>query len=170
MCLPLAAAAPLAIAAGVVQGAGSLYAGAAQNAQAKADAMVAKQNAALEVEAAHDSVQQGYNESRDFWRDVSATKGQQVAAMAANGIDPGYGSGARLQDDTAMVADEKADTLYKNIQQRTRGHYINASNYVYEAKAARARGQAAMTSGIFGAITSVLGGATQAAGIKAKGG
>jgi hypothetical protein len=27
-----------------------------------------------------------------------------------------------------------------------------------------------MTSGIFGAITSVLGGATQAAGIKAKGG
>lgn len=169
MCLPLAAAAPvLAIASGVVQGAGQLYQGAAQKSQAKYEAQVAKQNAQLEIEAAHDSVQQGQDEARDFWRDVSATKGQQIASMAANGIDVSYGSGARLQDDTQLMANDKAATLYKNSQQRTRGHYINANNYVSEAKAARSRGKAAMTGAIFSAAGSILGGATQGFGMTGK--
>jgi hypothetical protein len=168
MCLPVAAAPILAVAAGVMQGAGQLYQGAAAKSQSKYDAQVAKQNAGLEIEAAHQSVQQGQDESRDFWRDVSATKGQQVAAMAANGIDVGYGSAARAQDDTSQVARERASTLYRNIGERTRGHYINAQNYVQEAKAAKSRGQAAMTEGIFGAASSILGAASQYGKMKAK--
>src|SRR5690348_8947461 len=111
MRLPAAAAPILAVAASVVQAGGQLYSGMAAKAQAKHDAQIAQQNASLEIEAAHSSVLQGQDESRDFWRDVSNVKGQQVAAMAANGIDVSYGSGARTQDDTAMVATEKNQTL-----------------------------------------------------------
>jgi hypothetical protein len=167
MCLP-ALAAPLAIAGGLVSAAGQLSAGAAAKSQANYDSKVAQQNAQLEIEAAHDSVQMGHDEARDFWRDVATTKGQQIASMAAGGIDVGYGTAERVRQDTQMVADERAGTLYKNIAQRTRGHYINASNYVSEAKAAKARGSAAMTGAVFGAASSILGSATQVAGMKAK--
>lgn len=169
MCLP-ALAVPLAIAGSVVSAAGQLSQGAAAKSQANAEASVAKQNAGLEIEAAHDSVQQGKDDARDFWRDVSTTKGQQVAAMAANGIDIGYGSAQRLQDDTQMVAEEKASTLYKNSQQRTRGHYITAQNYVQQGKAAKARGKAAMIGSVFGAASSIMGGLSQAGSMMKKGG
>ena len=167
MCLP-ALAVPLAIAGGVTQAAGALMQGAQANAQAKQEAAAAKQNAAMEVEAAHESVMSGQDERRNFWRQVSATKGQQIAAMAANGIEVDTGSAARLTSDTQMQANEGAKTLYHNIDERTRGHHINASNFVQEAKAAKFRGQAAKINSYFSAASSLMGSATQAAGMKAK--
>ena len=138
------------------------------NAQGKYEANVAKQNAAMEVESAHESYEAGKNERRDFWRKVGGIKGQQIASMAANGIDVGYGTAERVQQDTADLAAEDASQLYKNIEQRTRGHHINASNFTMEAKAARMRGKSALTSSIVGATGTVLGGLSQAAGMKAK--
>jgi hypothetical protein len=138
------------------------------NAQGKYDAQIARRNAALEVESAHESVLAGQGERRDFWRKVGQVKGQQIAAMAANGIDVGFGAGERIQQDTELLADDDATNLYRNIEQRTRGHVINAGNYREEAKAARARGKAALTSSLFGAASSLMGGFSQAAGIKAK--
>lgn len=138
------------------------------NAQGKYESNIAKRNAALEVEAARESVLAGQDERRAFWRKIGQVKGQNLAAMAANGIDVGYGSAQRLQDDTAILASEDAKNLYGNIEKRTRGHHINASNFVAEAKAARQRGKAALTQSFFGAASSLLGGATQYASLKAK--
>lgn len=168
MCLPLAAAIPLAIASSVASAAGSLYAGAQANSQAKYEADVARRNSAMEVEAAHDSVLQGQGERRDFWRKVAQVKGQNIAAMAANGIEVDYGSAGRLQDDTQMLANDDAANLYRNVEQRTKGHVIQAGNYTMEAKAAKARGKAAQVGSYFGAASSLLGGFSQAAGLKAK--
>jgi hypothetical protein len=86
-------------------------------------------NAGLEVDAAHQSVLAGQDERRDFWRKVASVKGQQVAAMAANGIDVGLGAGQRTQDDTQLLANDDAKHLYSQIEERTKGHYIDASNY-----------------------------------------
>lgn len=138
------------------------------NAQGKYESRMAKRNAAMEVEAAHESFEAGKDERRDFWRKVGATKGQQIASMAANGIDLGFGTAELVQRDTEELSREDARQLYRNIEQRTRGHHINASNFVAEAKAAKARGKAALTSSIIGAAGTVLGGVTQAAGLKAK--
>ena len=168
MCLPLLPA--LAIAGGVMQGAGALMGGMQANQQGKYESRVAKANAALEVESAHESFEAGKDERRQFWRDVGQKRGQQIAGMAANGIDLGFGAGIRTIEDTNMLANEDAAVLYKNIEQRTRGHQINANNFVSEAKAARARGKSALVGSIFGAASSVLGGVTQAAGMKAKAG
>jgi hypothetical protein len=168
MCLPVAALPALAIASGVLQGAGQLAGGIQVNNQSKYDSKVAKQNAALEVESAHTSYEAGKDERRDFWRKVGQTRGEQIASMAANGIDIGYGTAARIQDDTEMMAGEDAKNLYRNIEERTRGHYINSSNYLQEAKAARARGKAALIGSVIQAGSSILGGVSQAGGLKAK--
>lgn len=165
MCLPLPV---MAVAAGAVQAAGQLYSGLAANSQGKADAAAARINAQQEVDAAHESFLTGQNERADFWRKIGQVKGQNIAAMAANGIDVGFGTAARVQDDTQMLANADAENLYKNIQDRTRAHQINASNFVSEAKAARARGKAALTGAVIGAAGSILGGFQQAGGIKAK--
>lgn len=166
MCVPVAAA--LAVASTAVSAAGQIQQGMQARAQANYEAQVAQQNRALSVDAAHQSVLAGQDERLDFWRKVSAIKGQQVAAMAANGIDLGFGAGQRTQDDTQMQANEDATRLYQQIGERTKGHLIDASNYVSEAKAATARGKAAMTNALFGAAGTVLSGASQVAGMKAK--
>lgn len=138
------------------------------NSQGKYEAKLAKRNAGMEIEAAHDSVLQGQDEAREYWRGVARTKGQNIASMAANGIDVDFGSAARLQDDTQLLADEDAKKLYRNIEERTRGHVITASNYVEEAKAAKARGKAALVGSLFQGASSLIGGASQAMGLKAK--
>ena len=158
----------MAIAAGAIQGAGSLYAGMAANARGKYESEVAKRNAEMEVEAAHESILAGRDERTAFWRKVSQVKGQQIAAMAANGIDVGFGTAERIQEDTQMLANADAKNLYRNIEERTRGHQINATNFVTEAKAARQRGRAALVGSVFSAGSSLLSGFSQAGALKAK--
>jgi hypothetical protein len=166
MCLPLAAAA--AVAGAAVSAGGQIMQGMQAKAQGKYEAQVAEMNRGLEVDAAHQSILAGQDERRDFWRKVSSLKGQQVAAMAANGIDLGFGAGERVQSDTQMLANDDAKNLYRSIEERTKGHIINAANYRESGKASVARGKAAFTSSLFGAAGSLLGGVSQAAGMRAK--
>jgi hypothetical protein len=156
------------MASSAMSAAGQMMGGMQANAQGKYEANVAKRNAAMEVEAAHESVEIGKGERRDYWRKVGQVKGQQIAAMAANGIDVGYGTAARVQEDTQMLADEDASNLYRNISERTRGHHITATNYVMEAKAQRQKGKAKLVGSIFGAASSLLGGAQQMSALRPK--
>jgi hypothetical protein len=158
----------MAMASSAVGAAGSIFGGMQANAQGKHDSAMARRNADLEIEGYRDDRDAALGERRDYWRKVGAVKGQQIAAMAANGIDVNFGSAARIQEDTQMLANEDAENLYRNQYQKQRGRLINASNFASEAKAARARGKAALTSSFFSAGSSLLGGAVQAGQLKAK--
>jgi hypothetical protein len=136
--------------------------------QGKYEAGVARQNAVMERSAAEESIRAGGDERRDFWRKVGQIRGQQTASMAANGIDLGYGTAARIQDDTTLMANEDASNLYRNIEERTKGHIISASNYKMEAKAAKARGTAAFVSSGLQAAGSLLSGVQQSRQMRAK--
>lgn len=162
MCLPLAAA------AGAVQAAGAVVSGLQGLAQGNYEAKVADRNAALENERARDSIMRGKDEARALFRRIGDVKGQQAAAMAANGIDLGYGSALRQQQDTAMLADEDARALYDNIDERTRGFDISASNMRAEGRAARFRGRSALINSAFQAGSSLMGGFQQQRALKAK--
>src|SRR6185312_4444692 len=133
MCLPLAAG--LAIAAGVTSAAGQLMAGQQAKAQANYDASVAKENAKQEVDAYQTERGQQVQERQNFWQKVGQIRGQQVAGMAANGIDPGFGSGARIQSDTTKLANQDATNLYSNQEMKSKSYLINAGNYTSEALA-----------------------------------
>ena len=155
MCLPLA------VAAGAISAAGALTSGVQGMMAANYEGEVARRNAALEVERARDSTERGRWERRAFFRDIGQLKGQQTASMAANGIDVGFGSAERTAQDTAMLADEDARTLYSNINERTRGFDINASNVMAERAAARQRKWAIGTKAVFDAGSSLMGGLQQ---------
>lgn len=170
MCVPLAAAAvPLAIASSVASAAGALQQGAAASAQGKYESQVARSNAQQSVDDYREyRGQVAPQEQRDFWRKVGQIKGENIAAMAANGIDVSVGSAARLQSDTQMQANEDFANLTANEQQKMKGYTIDAANFTSEARAARARAKQAVIGSYFGAASSLLGGLTQAAGLKAK--
>ena len=160
--------APLAVVAGAVAAAGLLVQGVQGMMQGQYESRVARQNAQLEVDRARDSIDRGRQESRDFWRNVGQLKGQQEASLAANGVDLGFGTPLTIQQDTQAGANQDAATLYRNINDRTKGFEINAANYRSEAAAARMRGRAALGNSVFQAGSSLMGGFQQQAGLRAR--
>jgi hypothetical protein len=155
-------------AAAVTSAAGQVMQGMQARAQGNYEAQVARQNAQLEVESYQNSRTNAGLDQRDYWRKVAAVKGQQVAAMAANGIDVGFGAGQRTQDDTQMLAEDDSLRLADKDQQDARGHLIQASNYTTQGVAAKQRGKDSFTSSLFGAGSSLLAGLSQAAALNAK--
>jgi hypothetical protein len=168
MCLPAAALPVMAIASSVVSAAGSVYGGLQANAQGKYESKLAKRNAAAEVEAEREERRLGEDEARKYYRELSHAKGQNIAAMAANGVDVNFGSAERLQQDTEMLGDEDVTAIYRNTEQRRKGRLINAANFVEEAKAAKSRGKAALVGSMFSAAGSLMSGASQASKLRTK--
>jgi hypothetical protein len=156
------------MAASAAQAAGSLVQGFAANRQAKYEASGARQNAQLEREAAQQSEKTGYQERRKLWREVGSVKGQQIASMAANGIDVDFGTAGRIQEDTQLLANEDAQNLYENINQRTRGYLINSSNNKTQSKALKAQGKSALIGSMFQAGGSLLSGFQQFSALRPK--
>lgn len=165
MCIPVAVAAA---AAAAVSAAGSIYGGLAANAQGKYTQRVADQNAALANDQARDAKERGQRDAQLLYRRYSQIQGQQVASMAANGIDTGFGSALDVQRDTAMMAAEDADALNRNTAAEMKGYEINASNFRSEGQAARMKGKSAMIGSFFQAGGSLLEGASQFGQLKQK--
>lgn len=157
MCNP----AVLALGAAVVSAAGTAYGGLAANAQGKYEAKVAEQNAKLTAEQGRDAIERGRIEQQRLDREYSQTAGAQRAAMAANGVDLGFGSAAGVQQDTAMMRGEDRAALDRNIHNEVRGLDINAANYRSQAQASRMKGKNQMIGSFISAGGTLLSGASQ---------
>lgn len=150
--------APLALVAAGVSAAGTLLGGYMQMQQGNYEAKVARQNSRLEGERAANEITRGMEERRSLSRKYSQLEGQQRAAMAANGIDESFGSGADTLADTAMLYREDRQIALDNNAAAVRGIDISATNYRAQAVAAKRKGGAAMISAGFGAASTILGG------------
>jgi hypothetical protein len=168
MCLPAAAAIPLAIAATAVTAGGQILNGVGQSQQLRYQARTDETNARMAEGQAKDSIENTNLEARQYLRQKSQLQGQQTAAMAANGVDLSFGSAADVQRDTNMIASEDLYQLYKGGNERTKGFEINAFNYRSRAAGERSQAKNAMTQAIFGAVGTALGGASQVANMKGK--
>lgn len=162
MCDPVS----LAVAATVVSTVGSVSAGIGQAQQYRYQAQIADQNARLANDQARDSIDNTNLEAQRRYRELAQMKGAQIAAMAANGVDLNFGSPVAIQKDTAMIGAEDVGQIYKGGNERTRGFDINAFNYRSQASANRAQASGALMKGIFEGLSTALGGASQAAGMK----
>ena len=158
MCGP-ALAVPLMIASTVVSAGGAIISGIGQKQQADYQAQVADQNARIAENQAQDSILNTNLEAQRRYRQLAQTKGQQVAAMAANGVDLNFGSAVDLQRDTAATGAEDLAQLYKGGNEQTKGFEINAFNSRSEAAGDRAKGQGALIGGIFSGVSTALAGA-----------
>lgn len=167
MCAPVAVVA--AVASAAVATAGSVISGIGQAQQYRYQAQIADQNAKLANDQARDSIEQTTQEALRARRAQGQTEGQQTAAMAANGVDLGFGSAVDVIKDTRMLGAEDVGQIYKGGNERTRGFDINAWNYKSQAAANRAKASGAMLQGIMGGVASALGGASQVAGMTGGG-
>ncbi len=145
MCGPAA----LPIAALVVSVVGTGFSALQASQQSKYQAKVADRNADLANEVAQQEQSNTRQEALTFYRKQAALKGQQRAAMSANGIDVNFGSAADVQADTEMLGREDVRRLYDQGAQRSRGFEIEASNFGGEANAARSAASGALIGGAF---------------------
>ncbi|WP_028970161.1 virion core protein, T7 gp14 family [Sphingomonas sp. URHD0057] len=163
MCDPVS----LTVAATAVAALGQGYSALSANVQGRYEAKVASQNAHLEEGRAKDALQRGTTEAIRYGKQLSQAEGEQNAALAANGIDIGFGSAAAVRSDMARAGQEDSLTIYKNAAREAQGYEINAANYRSEALADKAKAKGAIVSGLFNIGSTVLGGATQTSKLRA---
>jgi hypothetical protein len=166
MCVPVAIG--LALASAAVTAGGQIVAGTAAHNQATYEANLNETNAKLASQQANDANQNTMLEAQRRYREGAQLQGRQTAAMAANGIDLGFGSAEQVQGDTRMITGEDVGQIYKAGNERAKGFDVNAFNYRSEAAADRAKASASTLSTVFGVASTALGAASQINKMSAK--
>lgn len=164
MCEP----ATLAIVATVAATASAGVAGYSAYQQSRYQSKVAKANASMEAERAVGEIDRGREERRNLARRNAAIRGEQTAAMAANGIDVDFGNAADVLGDTEQFYREDTATSLANERDRVRGIDINVANYRSEAAAAKARGTGQLIGTAFDMGGTILGGVGRVNRIRAS--
>lgn len=130
-------------------------------AQARAQAKVADQNAALKREEFVLEQDAARREALNHYRRVAQLKGQQRQTAAAGGVSTDFGTASDIVTDTDMLSREDVSNLYGQNFQNLRGIDREVANYTTEARAARKAGTAALVGGAFDMGSSFLSGASQ---------
>lgn len=159
MCGPLPIV--LAAASAAVSASGQLLSGVGAANQYKYEASIAQQNSKIADSQAQDSILNTNLEAQRRYRELAQTKGQQQAAMAANGVSLDFGSAIDIQKDTAATGAEDIAQIYKGGAEKTKSYDISSWNYRSQAAADQAKASSAITGAIFGAASTALGGASQ---------
>jgi len=164
MCDPMT----LAIAGTAVAVTGTAVSGYMQHQQNSYQSKVAKANATLESQRAADALDRGTEDQDRLGRRYRAIRGQQTAAMAANGIDVDFGSAGDTLRDTTDFYREDAATTARNTANEVRGIDISAANYGAQASAASMAATGALVGAGFDMGSTILGGIGRANKISAN--
>ncbi len=155
----------------IMMAAGTLLSAGGQLTTAKAtsdagkhNAKVMDMNAKLAERRARDAIERGTIEEQRKRQEVAGIKGQQQAAMAANGVDLSFGSPLDLIVDTAVMGELDALTIRSNTYREAYEHRVDATNKRAGAAAERAGAKSALTAGYLNAAGTVLTGAGKAYG------
>jgi len=144
-----AIAAPLMIAttlaAGAVSAVGSVQQSKAQQAQARYQEGVARNNEILARRAADDARERGRIEEMNARIRTSQLVGRQRASLAANGVDVGSGSAIDLITDTFKIGETDALTIRANAERDAAAYLAQAGNFqgeagLYKSSASNIRG------------------------------
>lgn len=154
----------LTIGSTLMGGLGAIQQGQASAASARYNARVADMNARMADRAAKDALERGKLEEQKQRQKTAQLMGQQTAAMAANGVDIGFGSPLDLLVDTATLGELDALTIRSNAYREERDIRQQGANYRGQAGMYRAQASSASTGGFLGAMGTFLGGGSRAYG------
>ena len=168
MCDPVSLSIGLTVAASAAKMAGQYVQGKAAYTQAKYEQASDKANEALADQQAKEQIDQTKLSAERRYRDAGQLEGQQKAAMAANGIDLGFGSALDVQRDSRMIANEDVGQIYKEGFNRTQGYLTDAYNYRLGASAAKSAASSAKLATGIGMAGTALGAASQINGMRAS--
>lgn len=161
MCPPVVAAA-----AAVVATVGTAVSGLQQASQMRYRGRVAEQNARLASDQARDAQERGRLDDRDTQWKTAQLMGQQRAAMAANGLDLGFGSALQVQADSAMFGQEDVRRVRENTTREMGGFDINATNFRADAIANRAAAKGQVIKTAFDTVGTALNGVSRYQNVK----
>lgn len=138
MCDPVS----LAVAGMVASGASAYQASEARKAGAEYDAAVARNNVQVAKWKASDAEDRATTQAMNIGRQVNDTRGRQSAALAANGLDLGFGStaGSLAKTDYFGLMDQK--TAIENGNTEAWGFRQQASQYETQANWASSKASA----------------------------
>lgn len=140
--------------AGTALGAvGSYQAGRAQSMAYEQQAKVARQNSIIAQNNAAMERQSGTEEARRKRISTLQNIGSQKTALAANGVDVGYGTSLDVIEDTAMVGELDALMIETDSERKARNYEIESNNLVNEANLSSFSSRNARTAGTIGAIS-----------------
>lgn len=160
----------------VMGAAGAIQQGQAAEMQGRAaqqaseyNAKVADMNAKIAERQARDAVERGQQEEQQQRMKTSQTIGQQRAALAANGVDLGFGSPLDVLVDTATIGELDALTIRTNTRREERDILQQGANLKGQAGMLRAEGRSALAegrakrrAGTTQAVGTILGGGAEA--------
>ena len=129
---------------------GAISAVQGQKASLAAQAEISRINAATAENAARSALMAGQREQFRSRLATANLKGKQEAAMAANGIDLGEGSAARIRADTDILGEIDANTIAANAVQAAWGYRTQGVNYANDARL-KAASAGSLSAGMAGA-------------------
>jgi hypothetical protein len=155
--------------AGTALGAvGQIQQGQATAAASRYNAKVAKMNADISERQARDALERGKLEEQKKRTQVQQVLGRQKAAMAANGVDLGFGSPLDTLVDTATMGEIDALTIRSNSAREAYDYRVRAANGQAQANLDNMNADAAETAGYLGAAGTLLTGAGSAFASRAQ--
>ena len=122
--------------------------------QANQQADIDRQNAILADENAEDALERSREEETRHRRQSAALFGEQIARMAANGLDVGSGSPLKALGDTKVLEEEDAGRIRESGRREAYTFSVEASNL-------RSRARSRKRGAIFGLGKSLITGASQ---------
>lgn len=169
MCEPTTALMAISLAvsaAGAVQSANAQAASMEASANAATyNAQVAEMNATLSDRRARDALARGKEEEQRVRLQAAQLQGRQRAAMAANGVDLGFGSPLDTLLDTAVMGERDALAVRRNAANEAYDFEVQATNARADAGLGRMNAASSLsgarstrTSGLLTAGGTVLGG------------
>lgn len=141
---------------------GSIQQGQAAAASANYNAKVADMNAQISERRARDALERGKVEEQKKRTQAQQVLGQQRAAMAANGVDIGFGSPLDTLVDTATLGEVDALTIRSNSAREAYDYKVQAANGRADANLSRMNAKSASTGGYLNAASTILTGAGNA--------
>lgn len=105
--------------------------------QASVQKATAQNNAKVAEMQAQDALKRGEQDAQDVQRKAAAYKSSQRVALAANGLDLGYGTAADMQDQTDFFGQADAATARTNARKDAWAKRSQGANFQAEAAASR---------------------------------
>lgn len=144
--------------------AGQIQQGQATAAANRYNAQVQEMNATLSERRAKDALERGKVEEQRKRQQVASLRGQQTAAMGANGVDLSFGSPLDTLVDTATLGELDSLTIRTNFAREAYDYRVDAMNKRAGASMSRASADNAITGSYLNAGGTILGGAGKAYG------
>ncbi len=145
-----------------VSAVGSIAQGMAAASASKYNAKVQEMNAAMSERRAKDADARGKAEEQKQREAAAQLKGRQIAAMAANGLDVGFGSPLDTISDTAALAELDALTIRRNTAREAYDFKVDAVNQRAGATLSRMNASAQTMGGYLSGAGTILGGLSSA--------